>query len=800
MIKIDIDGKELDVEKGRTIIEAADQVGIEIPRFCYHKKLSIAANCRMCLVEVKGAPKPLPACATPVTEGMQVQTKSPIALMAQRSVMEFLLINHPLDCPICDQGGECELQDVSLGYGEGVSQYNQGKRAVKDENVGPLIATGMTRCIHCTRCVRFGDEVAGMKELGAVGRGEHTEIRTFINNSIDSELSGNLIDVCPVGALTSKPYRFSARAWELQQHSTIAAHDPVGSNIYTHSLRNKIKRIVPKENEAINEVWLSDRDRFSYEGLSHTDRVLQPKVRIDGELKTVEWELALAATVDAIKTQAQQNPEHLITLISPNSTTEEGYLLQKLVRGLGSDKIDYRLNSPHDFDLGTNNTSLSELEKADMILMVGAAPRKSMPLLNHRIRKAFLNKAKIFAINPVGSDWNYSLELEHIVPAESLLSETAELLKALQISKGVSITEELKELNTSDTTKAIAAAATQAEKVVIILGDFALSHPDSVNIHNMIMAIQETLSCGTIVLSKGANSQGLKLAGAFPHDNNSSAEYLIDTAFNLPDGLGTYILFNIEPELDCQYGDLALEKLRNANKVICISPYLNDEMLQYADIVLPLAVFTETSGTFVNIDHVWQSFRAVVNTSSPAENNNQVRPGWRIICALAHLLEVKKEEFLFASSLDVKQEILELVQKGTVKNNKNQRSGKITTKSNCDFNKKANNGGMVATLVSETNCYHIDNIVRRAASLQQTTDAKHHNFLYISKNIAEKLQLRQDDSLTITNIDDINKVAIKPLIIDNKLPDNTVYMTTNAVDGIAKPYSQVVLFNGTEIK
>jgi NADH-quinone oxidoreductase subunit G len=375
MIKLEIDGKQLEVKPGTMIIEAADNAAIPIPRFCYHKKLSIAANCRMCLVEVVKAPKPLPACATPVTEGMVVHTKSAVALMAQRSVMEFLLINHPLDCPVCDQGGECELQDLSMGYGKDISRFNRGKRSVKDENIGPLIATGMTRCIHCTRCVRFGEEIAGFKELGAVNRGEHLEIRSFLNSSIDSELSGNMIDVCPVGALTSKPYRFSARTWELQQRPSIAPHDCVGSNINVHSLRNNIKRVVPCENELINEVWLSDRDRFSYEGLNHAEKLLHPMVRENGVLVQSSWEKALNCAAEYIKAQVDLNPNDLITLLSPSSTVEEGYLLQKITRELGSDNVDFRLKNNNNLaDLFSDNIAvkLADLEQADSFLIFGA--------------------------------------------------------------------------------------------------------------------------------------------------------------------------------------------------------------------------------------------------------------------------------------------------------------------------------------------------------------------------------------------------------------------------------------------
>src|SRR3569832_1414792 len=431
MVNIEIDGIPIKAENGAMIIEAADEAGIPIARFCYHKKLSVAANCRMSLVEVDKAAKPLPACATPVTEGMKVLTRSPRALDAQRGTMEFLLINHPLDCPICDQGGECELQDVSMGYGESHSRFEEGKRVVRDKDIGPLISTEMTRCIHCTRCVRFGEEIAGIKELGAVGRGEHMEIGTYVQKAVTSELSGNVIDLCPVGALTSKPFRYTARPWELISVASVAPHDCVGSNIYLHQRGNRVMRALPQENAAVNETWISDRDRFSYEGLNCADRLTAPLIKRDGEWEEVDWETALHTAVARIKgVMTAGGAKPLGMLVSPRATLEEMYLAQKWLRGLGGANIDHRLRQC-DF---TDQTAapivpslvctLDELETVDGLLIVGAIVRKDQPIIGHRIRKASLRGARVAVISRVDFELRFRV-------AERIIASPAEMERAL---------------------------------------------------------------------------------------------------------------------------------------------------------------------------------------------------------------------------------------------------------------------------------------------------------------------------------------------------------------------------------
>ena len=415
MVTIEINGITHQAENGQMLIEVADKAGIEIPRFCYHKKLSVAASCRMCLVEVEKAPKPMPACATPVTDGMKVFTKSTKALAAQKSVMEFLLINHPLDCPVCDQGGECDLQDLSVGYGDGNSQFVEVKRVVKDKNIGPLISTDMTRCIHCTRCVRFGQEIAGIRELGATGRGDHMEIGLYVEGSVDSELSGNIIDLCPVGALTSKPFRFSARPWEMTSHDSIAAHDCVGSNITIHTLRDNVKRVVARENETVNETWISDRDRFAYLGFNSSDRLQQPMRKVGDEWQECGWEDALQTAVDGFKKIInEQSASQIGAIASPSSTLEEMVLLEKLMRSLGSDNIDHRLrqtdysdqvNDPLYFGLGIK---LREIVEQNAIFVIGANVRKEQPIIGHYIRQASLKGAQVSLLNPVAFPLNYN--------------------------------------------------------------------------------------------------------------------------------------------------------------------------------------------------------------------------------------------------------------------------------------------------------------------------------------------------------------------------------------------------------
>ena len=536
-INIEINGIPLQAKPGTMLIQVADEAGIRIPRFCYHPKLSVAANCRMCLVEVEKAPKPLPACATPIMEGMKVFTKSPKALSAQQATMEFLLINHPLDCPICDQGGECELQDVAMGYGGDVSRYSENKRVVMDENLGSLISTDMTRCIHCTRCVRYGQELAGLRELGATGRGEHTRIGTYIEEAVDSEMSGNIIDLCPVGALTAKPSRYKARAWEIIQHPSIAAHDCIGSHIDMHTFRGKVMRVVPRELEAINECWLSDRDRFAYEGINSEARLTAPMIKVDGEWQTTDWDHALQQTAEALKEAAEES----CFMVSPNSTIEEMSLIRQLASGLGSSNIDHRLRQS-DFRqqqlpaFPSLGCSIESLEKLDSALLIGSNVRKEQPIAAHRLRKASLKGAKLFFINTREFDFNFHLQEQLAVSPVNIVKTLAGIAKALIDISGNNAPSHLQHLlnniETNDTQVSIAEILNAGEQTAIILGPQVTMMNEFTEINALAQCIAELTTASFGYLSEGCNTSGAWLTGMLPtgqqKDNANVGKHALD--------------------------------------------------------------------------------------------------------------------------------------------------------------------------------------------------------------------------------------------------------------------------------
>ncbi|HMX53124.1 MAG TPA: NADH-quinone oxidoreductase subunit NuoG, partial [Plasticicumulans sp.] len=598
LVNIEVNGTPLQARKGQMLIEVTDAAGITVPRFCYHKKLSIAANCRMCLVEVEKAPKPLPACATPVMDGMKVQTRSPKALAAQKGTMEFLLINHPLDCPICDQGGECELQDVAMGYGGDVSRYVERKRVVKDKDIGPLVATEMTRCIHCTRCVRFGEEIAGLREMGATGRGENTEIGTYVRKSLASELSGNIIDLCPVGALTAKPSRYSARSWEMSQHAGIAGHDGIGSNVWHHVRYGKIVRTVPRENEAVNEVWLSDRDRFSYEGLYSSDRATQPMVRgADGALAITGWEAALEATAAGLKAViAKHGAAQVGVLVSPSATLEELFLAQKLARGLGIASIDHRLRQI-DFTAAAGGypslgLALADVPRLDAALVIGSNVRMELPLFAHRLRQASLKGGKIAFLNQVRYAQTLDPAAEFVVSPAAMVGTLARLAAAVAGVKGVNVPAALAAAGEpSEAERGYAETLAGAGRAAIFLGQLALSHPQ----YAQLQAIAGFLarSCGATVgyLAPGANAAGASLAGALPAEGGQDAQAMLAA------GLKGYVLIGIEPEFDCAAPAVAARALAGAEFVVALGTHLGGTVEREADVVLPVAACVETSGT-----------------------------------------------------------------------------------------------------------------------------------------------------------------------------------------------------------
>jgi NADH-quinone oxidoreductase subunit G len=716
-VTIEIDGRALQARKGAMIIEVADQAGIYIPRFCYHKKLSIAANCRMCLVQVEKMPKPVPACATPVAAGMKVSTRSDLARGAQKAVMEFLLINHPLDCPICDQGGECELQDLALGYGRDVSRFAENKRVVKDKYIGPLIATDMTRCIHCTRCIRLLREVAGKMELGATGRGENMEIGTYIEGSLESELSGNVIDVCPVGALTSRPFRFKARAWELNQGASVAPHDSVGSNIYVHTRRGQVMRVVPRENEAINEVWLSDRDRFSYEGLYAGDRLNAPMVRGNGNWRETDWDTALQAAVDGLKSVAKEHgAEQLGLLVSPTATLEEMYLAQALARGLGTNTIDHRLrqadftdqdNAPLAPALGQ---SLQALETVTAALVIGSNPRKEQPLAAHRLRKAALVGARVMFVNPVDYEFPMPVHAKAIVPPSGMAAVLAGIAACFPAA-GATAPESVRRLiaaaSPDDTQRAMAQALRGAGRRTVLLGNTATAHPQ----YSLLTALAAAIAAasGAVLghLPEAANSVGGWLAGVLPHRGAAGASGAA-AGLNARDMLENprqgYLLVGVEPEYDCWDSGAAARALATAGFVVALTPWASAAMKTCTHVLLPIAPYTETAGTFVNAEGRWQSFAGVAASYAGS------RPGWKVLRVLGNRLGL--DGFDYTSSEEVRDELRRRVDAAAVADQRG--SGPVAA---------LPSGRQGLERIGDVAIHSADALVRRAAALQKTPDA-----------------------------------------------------------------------------
>ncbi|SKB48605.1 NADH-quinone oxidoreductase subunit NuoG [Luteibacter sp. 22Crub2.1] len=634
LVNVEIDGVPVQVAKGSMIIQAADAVGIAIPRFCYHRKLPIAANCRMCLVEIEKMPKPAPACATPVGEGMKVFTRSDKALKSQRNVMEFLLINHPLDCPICDQGGECELQDVSLGYGRSVSRYNERKRTVADENIGPLIATEMTRCIQCTRCVRFTSEIAGTYELGGMSRGENLEIGTYIGKTIESELSGNIIDVCPVGALTNKPFQFQARAWELIARPSIAYHDALGSNLWMHTRRGEVLRNVPRDNETINECWLSDRDRYSHQGLYAADRVKTPMVKRNGQWSATTWDDALAVAAEALRSISGAE---LGVLVNGATSNEEGELIVRLARGLGSAHVDHRLRQ---LDFADNAfakpfaSPIASIDKVKAALLVGSDLRHEVPLLNHRLRQAVKRGARVYAVNPAHFNFNYPLAGESVAAPHALVNELLILAKAAG-ENGASVPESLASaLNGVETTDAHRDAfKALGENAVVIFGHAAVTHPEASWLRAIARFIAQAAGAAFNEIPVGANALGLSSVGVLPTAGGLDARGMLAQARK------GYILYNVEPPHDFADGALAQRAMHSAQTVVAFAAYASDALKDSADVILPIGLTPEIDATLVNVEGTAQT--VVAGAKAPGD----ARPGWKVLRALGGMLNVAGFEF-----------------------------------------------------------------------------------------------------------------------------------------------------------
>ncbi|MDF1483964.1 NADH-quinone oxidoreductase subunit NuoG [Ramlibacter sp. H39-3-26] len=699
MVEIELDGQKVEVAEGCMVMHAADKAGTYIPHFCYHKKLSIAANCRMCLVDVEKAPKPVPACATPVTNGMIVRTRSDKAIKAQKSVMEFLLINHPLDCPICDQGGECQLQDLAVGYGGSASRFAEEKRVVFHKDVGPLISMEeMSRCIHCTRCVRFGQEVAGIMELGMVNRGEHSEITTVAGETVDSELSGNMIDICPVGALTSKPFRYSARTWELSRRKSVSPHDSTGANLIVQVKNNRVMRVVPFENEAVNECWIADRDRFSYEALNSDERLTQPMLKQGGEWKSVDWQTALEYVANGLKQIAGHHGASSIgALVSPHSTVEELHLAGTLLRGLGSDNIDYRLRHA-EFParegvrwLGTSIASLSQLQS---VLVVGSNLRKDHPLFAQRIRQAARKGCVVSTIHHVADDW--ALPVAHRIVAAP--GEWLQVLAAIAaaVAQEKSIVAPVQAQADAESL-AVARALLAGERKAILLGNAAAHHAQASRILALAHWIGGQTGATVGYLTEAANTVGAQLVGAVPVQGGLNAAQM------LAGGLKAAILLNTEPAFDSAAA--GTHRLADAEMVITLSPFKAN--LDISDVLLPIAPFTETSGTFVNAEGRVQSFHAVVKPLG------ETRPAWKVLRVLANMLGLPG--FDFESS----QAVLEHA-RGADVGQAFVADGQLN---NGTFAEPSLGGEPVPAPVSAA-IYQLDGIVRRAASLQLTADAR----------------------------------------------------------------------------
>jgi NADH-quinone oxidoreductase subunit G len=699
-VNIEIDGKKLQVPKNSMIIQAADKAGIPIPRFCYHDKLPIAANCRMCMVETemggKPVPKPQPACATPVMEGMKIFTQSQRALSAQRNVMEFLLINHPLDCPICDQGGECELQDLSMGYGRSVSRFAERKRVIPDENLGPLISTDMTRCIQCTRCVRFMTEVAGSPELGGMGRGELLEIGTYIGKTIDSELGGNIIDVCPVGALTNKVFRFKARAWELIARESIGYHDALGSNLWMHTRRGDVLRTVPRDNESINECWLSDRDRYSHQGLYSDDRAKTPMIRKDGELVETTWDEAIAFVAEGLKKAGSD----IGALVAPLTSSEEGYLLGKIVRALGSDNIDHRLRTL-DFSDGTAGPTfempLADVEKANAIVIVGSNTRHEQPLLSHRVRKAWKKGAKVYAINPVDFDFNFVLAGKRIADVWAMADELAAFANA---SSGDSMAtaelqDQMRNAKVEDAHRSIAKIVTDAPSSVVIFGDVGSQAPNAAVLRAMAREFARLTKSAFNEVASGANDIGLTRAGAVPQSDGKNAGQMLAQP---PKKLIVYHAGTA----DVSDGKAFDEARDNAEFCVYVGAYACNSVKRTAHAVLPIGLAPEINGTYVNVDGTSQLAPAGSKLPSDA------REGWRVLRALGTQLGLEGFGFTEFSEAHAKVK-LQLAEKSA--------AGKAGEKPSLQ-RPDANRGQGSFVRVATVPIYRSDAVVRRAKSLQ----------------------------------------------------------------------------------
>ena len=760
MITLEVDGKTVEVESGSTVMDAANKLGVHVPHFCYHKKLSIAANCRMCLVEVEKAPKPLPACATPATQDMKVHTRSEQAKTAQKGVMEFLLINHPLDCPICDQGGECQLQDLAVGYGGSGSRFKEAKRTVSTKELGPLVsASEMSRCIHCTRCVRFGQEIAGVMELGMAGRGEHSEIMSFVGSTVDSELSGNMIDVCPVGALTSKPFRYAARTWELARRKTVSPHDALGSNLTAQIKGDTVIRVVPYENTEINECWISDRDRFSYEGLNASDRLLLPMIKTDGRWEEVDWAVALDHIKEKLAS-ANIKPERIGAFAVPQATTEELYLFQKFIRAIGSENIDYRLRQT-DYEASSNGLmpwlgmSVTDVENLDRILVIGSNIRKEQPLLAHRIRQAVKkNGTSLAFVNSMNSDSLASAAKDYLVPPSQITDLMCQILKAVSVVLGRALPEELDDCAVGNDADQIAQLLMSGQQKLILLGALCRNHPDRSNIEKLSHLLGQLVDAKVGLLSEGANSLGAEIVNSLPGSNGLNAGAMIATPMD------AYFLLHAEMSEDSCMPGLAIEALKSAQLVVALNAF-KGEVCEYATVMLPVSPFSETAGTFINLEGRPQTFGPVAPTKGLS------RPAWRLIAALGKLFSFT--DFEYQSIEDVRAEL---------KRHLDGLPNKLQVKfdpSSMQIHATRNAKDEIERL-SDVPMYSVDSIVRRAPALQLTKEAMY-DFVWVSSDLSSELDISDQD---IVRVEQGGNHFDLPAKVDSNLMSSVVRVPMNS--------------------
>lgn len=754
MVEIEIDGKKVKAEPGSSLLQVTLDAGKPIPYFCYHKKLSVTASCRMCLVEVEKMPKHVPACATQVMEGMVVHTDTEKVAEARRAAMEFLLINHPLDCPVCDQGGECRLQDYAVEYGANASRYSEEKRVVVIRDIGPLVSMKeMGRCIQCTRCVRFGEEIAGLAELGVINRGELSEISTFLKAHVHSELSGNMIDVCPVGALTSKPFRYTARGWELANHFGISPHDGLGSNMRVQTLRDKVMRVLPFENEAVNECWLSDRDRFSYEALNDSERLTVPMVKQDNHWIETDWETALNYVAHGLRSiRNEHGAMSLAALVSPQATLEECFLMQKLLRGMGSEKIEFRLRQS-DFSLDGKvvpwlGMHIDGIDGLDSALIVGSFLRQDVPLLATRFRKAAQAGAEISMLHAVDDDWLMPVENKLVAPPTEWLLLLGEIICAIAERKGIPIPEGFEPIVVSETARQIAVSLMDKARTAVFMGSLAWQHEKASLLHRVVEWIAQETGASLGYLTEGANTSGAFLAGAFPKPE--SGVLLEDIA---SESTKAFLLLHTEPELEAANQPKMFAALKQAEMVVAMSPF--KQSMDYADVLLPISPFSETSGTYVSFEGRVQSFEGAV---APL---GETRPAWKVLRVLGNFLDLPG--FGYDTSEEVRDECLGRQNPETVLNN-----------ISCELPLYEAVDKLVYVRVANLPSFFSDVIVRRAESLQQTQWAKS-PVVHLPEILFNRLRLTEGESIRVVQQEG---EAILPACCDGRLPENVVMLPT----------------------